>query len=231
LPNPPPHRHHRTRLWAKLEKVGFRQAFVHPYEKLEFLLTFVIPRRDTKPMAKALIERFGSVTATLLAPVEAIAQVPGLGTKSAHYLSMLGELYQSMSEAALLERDLLDHPELVARYLEHELSGEEAEHLMILHLDAKNRLIRGERLFRGTIDRTAVFPREVAKQGLAYNARALIIAHNHPSGVPQPSASDIDLTRKLMAALQTVDILLHDHLIVAREGTISLRRDHPELWS
>lgn len=221
---------HRERLWTKLQQVGFRKAFVHPYEKLEFLLTLVVPRRDTKPMAKELIQRFGSVAATLQAPAESIAQVPGLGLRSALFLRMLGELYQSMSESALGGRDLLSHPDSVVRYLEHELSGEESEYFMVLYLDAKNRLLRGERLFRGTVDRSAVFPREVAKQGLAYNARALIVAHNHPSGVPTPSASDRELTRHLLRALRTVDILLHDHLVVGREGSVSLRRDEPSLW-
>ncbi len=217
-------------MWTKLKELGFRKAFVHPYEKLEFLLTFVIPRQDTKAIAKELISRFGSVSGTLLAPVESLIQVSGLAAKSAHYLRMLGELVQSISEAALLERDLLTNPEMVTRYLEHELVGEEAEFFLVLHLDAKNRLIHSERLFRGTVDRSAVFPREIAKHGLAYNARAMIVAHNHPSGDPNPSASDASLTTSLIAALRTVDITLHDHMVVGREGVISLRQTQRHLW-
>lgn len=194
-------------------------------------MTFVIPRRDTKLMAKELVKRFGSVSGVLLAPMEATKQVAGVGPKSAQFLRMLGELYQSLSETSLAKRDLLNKFNLVARYLEHELSGEEAEIFLILHLDAANRLIRSERLFRGTIDRSSVFPREVAKQGLAFNARSMIVAHNHPSGLPKPSASDIALTRQLMDALRTVDIILHDHMIVGREGIISLRETETELWS
>lgn len=225
------HSQHRQRLWEKLKQRGFRNAFILPYEQLEFLLTFVIPRRDTKPTAKLLIEYFGSVHGALFAKPESLMRVPGLGEKSAQFLAMLGELYQSMSEASLQQRNLLTRPELVARYLEHELTAEDAEVFLVLHLDAKNRLIRSERLFRGTIDRSAVFPREVAKQGLAFNARSMIVAHNHPSGDPTPSRADLNLTSTLRQALGTVDIILHDHFVVARAGTQSLRELHPQLWA
>jgi len=225
-----PHLHHRDRLWAKLEQLGFKGAFFHPYEQLEFLLTLVLPRRDTKPIAKALLERFGDVSSVLLTPPETLRQVAGVGKRVALFLRALGELYESMSGSALQKRDLLDHPDLVARYLELGLKGEEAEYFVVLHLDARNRLMHSERMFRGTVDRAPVFPREVARSGLAHNARALIVAHNHPSGDGTPSATDLQLTRELMDALRTVDLLLLDHFVVAREGTVSIRQAHPQLW-
>ncbi|MCB1044771.1 MAG: DNA repair protein RadC [Acidobacteria bacterium] len=213
-----------------MQELGFRKAFLQPYEKLEFLLTLVIPRRDTKQTAKDLLQRFGTLTAVFHASPHALAETPGIGLKSAHFLRMLGELVQSMSEAALQQRDLMNHPDLVTRFLTHEIAEDESEIFMVLMVDAKNRLIRSERVFRGTIDRSAVFPREIAKLGLAHNARAIICAHNHPSGNPEPSAADLALTQQLMETLATVDILFHDHLIIGREGSVSLRQTHGHLW-
>ncbi len=221
---------HRERLWHKLFESGFRRAFVHPYEKLEFLLTFVIPRKDTKLLAKALIARFATLSSVLLAPAESLLQVKGVGKRTATFLHMLGELYQSMSEETLKGRDLLDNIEAVSEYLQYELSGEESEVFFVVFLDADNRLLRSKRIFRGTVDLAIVFPREVVKLALAHNAKSIIVAHNHPSGNPSPSPGDLDITQRLRNALKTVDIQLHDHFVVGREGTVSLRRKHPELW-
>ncbi|MCB1051077.1 MAG: DNA repair protein RadC [Acidobacteria bacterium] len=221
---------HRERLWQKLERARFGDAFVHPYEKLEFLLTWVLPRVDTKPIAKMLLQQFGSLSALFFAPKQKLMAVPGIGPRTARFLHVLGEIYLDMEEEKLKKGPLLADPRAVRNFLTAEIAWQEAEFFLVLFLDAKNHLIAQERLFRGTIDRSAVFPREVVKEALLRNARCVIVAHNHPSGDPTPSQEDLNLTRRLAQTLTLMDITFHDHVIVGREGMTNLRETHPELW-
>ena len=214
---------HRQRLWQRLEEAGFRQGFVHDYEKLEFLLTFVIAQKDTKPMAKALIHRFGSLNDVIHAPVERLQEVPGIGPKTAMYLKVLHELMLSLDEYELKRSDLLNHPDAVKAYLRRELAWEEAEYLVALYLNTENRLLKKGRMFRGTVNHVAHYPRELAKEALACNAARVLIAHNHPSGRPEPSAEDVRATRDIAAALKLVGVSLLDHFIVGPHEVTSLR--------
>ncbi len=213
---------HRARLWARFAEGGLRGAFVHPYEKLEFLLTFAIPRRDTKPLAKALLARFGSLNGVLTAPLHRLIEMEGIGEKTARFLKLLHEVALTLDEEDLVGRNLLSRPELVRNYVRRELAWEESEYMLNLYLDGRNRLIRKARLFRGTLDRVPHYPREVAKEALACNAAGVIVAHNHPSGKADPSTADVKATERVAAALETVGIRLVDHLVVGRERVVSL---------
>lgn len=216
---------HRKRLWARYLKNDFRQAFPHAYEKLEFLLTFAIPRKDVKPIAKALIARFGSLNGVLTAPAHKLEEIEGMGQKSAAFLNILHQVNLAQDEEALACRDLMNHPELVKSWLQRELAWEEVEFLMVLYLDGPGRLIHWQRLFRGTVDRVQNHPRELAKEALARNAVNVIIAHNHPSGRPEATLADQEATARMAAALQTVAVSLLDHFIVAREGVVSMAQE------
>ncbi len=214
---------HRQRLWERYLEKGFRDAFHHPYEKLEFLLTFALPRKDTKPLAKALLRRFGSLNALLSAPLDLLASQAGLGPKSAGFLKLFAEVALTLEEERLESGNPLTSPEVVKSYLRRELAWDEAEYFMVFYLDSQNRLLQKSRLFRGTLDQSMVYPREVIKEGLACNAAAVLIAHNHPSGLTSPSKEDLRLTRSLARALKIVGITLHDHFIVGKNEVLSLR--------
>lgn len=223
VPTPQDAKGHRARLWQKFQSKGLRDAFHHGYEKLEFILTFTIPRADTKPIARALLKQFGSLNGIFSAAPHELEKVTGVGPKTAHYLSMFRELTLAMDEEKLARRSLLKHPDLVKSYLEHELAWVPCEYLLVLFLDGRCRLIHKERLLRGTVDRVPHYPRELAKEALTHNAVGVILAHNHPSGDCTPSQSDIKHTREIHKALALLDIQLHDHLVVGREGITSMK--------
>lgn len=215
-------RGHRSRLWTRLMKSGLRQGLPHTYEKLEFLLTLVLPRIDTKPLARALLNRFGSLNAVLGATPQQLQNVDGVGPRTAHFLHTLHELNIALEEEFLAKRSWLNHPQRVKTYVRGELAWLEAEHLLVLYLNTRGRLLHGERLLRGTVDRVPHYPRELAKEALSRNAAGVIIAHNHPSGVANPSQQDIQATAEIQAALKTVGITLHDHLVVGHETVTSM---------
>ena len=213
---------HRQRMWVRFAKGGLRGAFVHDYEKLEFLLTLAIPRKDTKPLAKSLLARFGSLPAVFTAKPEKLREVPGVGARTAHLINLFHEVALVLAEEALCDRDLLNSTAVVKGFLLRELAHEEAEHLYTIYLDRQHRLIRMGRLFRGTLAETPSYPREIVKAALACNAAGVIIAHNHPSGLAEPSDADMIATQALGKALATVDIQLLDHFVVGRGQVTSM---------
>ena len=223
MPTPQDTRGHRARLWHKFQARGLRDAFHHGYEKLEFILTFTIPRADTKPIARALLKQFHSLNGVFSAAPHELQAIPGIGPKTAHYLAMFRQLTLAMDEEQLARRSLLKHPDRVKSYLEHELAWEPSEYLLVLFLDARCRLIHKQRLLRGTIDRVPHYPRELAAEALARHAAGVILAHNHPSGDCTPSQSDITHTHEMREALALLDIQLHDHLVIGREGIVSMK--------
>ena len=190
-------------------------------ELLAILLRTGVKGKSAVDVARALLSRFGSVAALLGAGSERLGGTPGLGSAKLAQLQAALELARRALKEELTTRDALSSPRSVRDYLRLALSGREHEVFMALMLDAQHRVIACEELFRGTLTQTSVYPREVVKCALRHNAAAIIFAHNHPSGVAEPSHADETLTRSLKAALALVDIQVLDHFIVAGTGTLS----------
>ena len=172
-------------------------------------------------LARDLLRRFGSVSGLLEAPPAGLAGTPGLGSAKLAQLKAALELARRALKEEISSRDALSSPRAVRDYLRLALAGREQEAFLVLLLDAQHRVIASEELFRGTLTQTSVYPREVVKCALKHNAAAVIFAHNHPSGVAEPSHADEILTRTLKSALLLVDIQVLDHFIVAGTRTMS----------
>ena len=218
---PPPHYlGHRQRLRDKLLDEPKALA---DYELLELLLGQVLPRRDTKPLAKALIAAFGSLRGALTARREALLEVDGFGESLAGHWALLAELYARLGEAPVRERQVFSGPEVVAEAARARIGHLRVEEFWVAFVDNKNRLMAWERVGRGTVDETAVYPREVLTLALRHQASGLILAHNHPGGDPTPSVADRDLTRRIALAAQNLGLRVLDHLIVAEDRHFSFQ--------
>ena len=191
-------------------------------ELLALLLRTGVKGMGVLEMAQLLLTRFGGVHGLLHADAQALAGVKGLGgsAKRAELLAVL-ELARRALLAELAQRPVFDSPQAVRDYLRLQLADLAHEVFAVLFLDAQHRLIRFDEMFRGTLTQTSVYPREVLKQALALNAAAVILAHNHPSGVAEPSRADEFLTQQLKAALALVDVRVLDHLVVGRVEVVS----------
>jgi len=196
---------------------------LHDYELLELYLFNSIPRRDVKPIAKRLIERFGSFSEVITAPIAHLVSVDGVGHKTAVDLKVVQAAALKLGEENLLGRDVLSSWTALMDYCRATLQYEDREQFRVLFLDKKNRLISDEVLAQGTVDRAPVYPREVIKKVLELESSAMILVHNHPSGDPTPSQSDIDMTRTLITATQAINVVIHDHVIVGRNDIVSLK--------
>ncbi len=212
---------HRTRLRARF--LADNSAATPDYELLELLLFYALPRIDTKPIAKALMARHGSLAAILAAPVDELRKTEGIGDSAAALLKAVSAAGIQLARAELRERPVLDSGDKVIDYCRATLGHRESEGFWVLFLDTKNALIADEEQGDGTVNRLAVFPREVVKRALDLGASAMILAHNHPSGDPTPSEADIATTRAIIEAAAALDIAVHDHIIVSRSHHISLK--------
>lgn len=217
----PHHLGHRARLRARLlERGGEALA---DYEILELLLFAAQPRGDTKPLAKALLARFGSLAAVLTAPPRQLAGVAGMGEASMAALKVVPEAARRLALEQAMDSPVIDSWQKLLDYCRIALAHESVEALHLLFLDRKLRLIADEAQQRGTIDHTPAYPREVVKRALELNASALILVHNHPSGDTRPSQADIAMTRAIAEAAEKLGIALHDHIIVGKSGHSSFR--------
>lgn len=212
---------HRDRLRTKLIERG--ADALEDYELLETLLFAFIPRRDVKPVAKALIARFGALSAILAARPAELTRVAGVGETVAAYLKATAEIGARASRETLQARTVISSWSALQAYVKQQLQHEGREQFRVLFLDRKNQLIADETMGHGTVDHAPVYPREIARRALELQASSLILVHNHPSGDPTPSRADIDMTREIMDALDALDITVHDHLIAARSGVLSFR--------
>ncbi|MEK9558430.1 MAG: DNA repair protein RadC [Alphaproteobacteria bacterium] len=192
-------------------------------ELLEMLLYAGNRRGDTKPLAKALMRRFGSLSAVLRAPAALLAQQSGMGDASVAALKIVEAAGLHLSHSDIENRHVLTSWSEVQHFCVTRLAHEPIEHFMILCLDNRNRLIAEEVLSRGTVDQTPVYVREVINAALRHHAKPVILVHNHPSGETEPSRADIDMTAELKTALALVTITLHDHLIVAGKTVVSFK--------
>ncbi len=204
---------HRKRLRERFRRSGL-EGF-HDHEVLELLLTFAIPRRDVKPLAKALLEKFHSFSSVLDAPMEELMEVRGVGSQAALLLTLIPRLLERYRQDRWKSTVTLSSTQSALDYLRPRLDTERKEIFCLLALNSRNDLIALERIQEGTVNRAVVFPRLVVEAALRHRASAVILAHNHPSGDPEPSTADRRLTRKLCRLLKDLDIAVHDHIIVA----------------
>ena len=214
-------RGHRARLKKKFRENG--AGALAEYELLELLLFRSIPRRDTKPIAKQLIKEFGSFSEVLNAPAKRLAEIKGLGESVIIDLQLINSAAAALLRGNVKDKPLLASWSAVLDYCRASMAFEEREQFRILFLDKKNRLIRDEVQQQGTVDHTPVYPREVIKRALDLSATAIILLHNHPSGDPTPSRADVEMTRKIDEIASSLDIKLHDHIIIAKEGHASMK--------
>ncbi len=213
---------HRGRLRERLLTAGPDALADH--EMLEIML-FALPRRDTKPLARALLSRFGSFARVITASVPDLLSVEGLGEAGAAALKSVQAAALRLLRAEVIEQPVLTNWDRLTAYLSAELSRERIEQFRVLFLDSRNRLLADEAQQRGTVNHTPVYPREVAKRALELHATALILVHNHPSGDPTPSRDDIAMTEQIRAAAAALSIALHDHIIVGNGRWLSFRRE------
>jgi len=179
-------------------------------------------QRDVLSFAESLLRTFGVLRALLGAPPRRLTAIRGLGPARVAVLKAVLVLGERQAEAGIADRPLLSDTRAVRHYLQHKLSGHEREVFACLFLDTRHRLIGFETLFLGSVDRASVHPREVLKQALAHNAAAVVLAHNHPSGNPEPSPSDLRLTEELRLLLMQIDVRVLDHVVVGHGSTVSM---------
>lgn len=219
----PGHLGHRARMRTRLLTGGPDALLDH--ELLEMVLFLALPRRDTKPIARALLARFGSFAGALAAPLQELRDIEGLGEAGAAALRTVQAAALRLARAEVMERPVLNNWDRLLAYLSAALTRERVEQFRVLFLDTRNRLIADEAQARGTVNHTPVYPREVVKRALELQATALILVHNHPSGDPTPSRADLEMTQEVKAAAGVLGIVLHDHLIVGNGRHLSFRRE------
>ena len=212
---------HRQRLRARFMAGG--ATAVPDYELLELVLFRSIPRRDVKPLARALLDQFGDFNRVLSAPAERLATVTGIGDAVITDFKVIEAAAHRMARSKVMQRHVISSWDAILDYCHTTMAHRETEQFRVLYLDRKNTLIADEEQARGTVDHVPVYPREVAKRALELNASALILVHNHPSGDPTPSQSDIDMTAQIQAACQALGLTLHDHLIIGKSRELSFR--------
>ncbi len=217
----PPHYHgHRERLRSRLREAG--AAALADYELLELVLFRAIPRRDVKPLAKALIERFGSFAETIAAQPQRLAQA-GMSDGAIAEFKLIEAAAQRFAKGIAKKRLAMGSWSEVVDYCRTSMAFEGREFFRILFLDKKNGLIADEIQGSGTVDHTPVYPREVMRRALELSATAIVLVHNHPSGDPAPSTQDVKMTLDIMAIGKPLGVTVHDHIIVGRDGHASLK--------
>lgn len=208
----PEHAGHRRRLRERFLRSG--RAALADYELLELLLSFGVVRKDTKPPARELLNRFGTLAAVLRQPGHLLAEVPGIGPTGVALLLLVREIMTRSLEVEVESSRKICSPADVSDYVRLAIGPNQNECVLVLCLNSANRLIHKAVITEGTVNQAPVYPREVARLALLHGATAVILVHNHPGGQCRPSAEDLDLTRHLTEALVKLDIQLHDHLIV-----------------
>jgi DNA repair protein RadC len=193
------------------------------YELLELALFAAVPRRDVKPLAKALIARFGSFAEAIAAPQGRILEVEGATVAVVTHLKIVEAAARRLAKTRVLGRPALASWAALLDYCAAAMARSQKEEFRILFLDRKNTLIADEVQSTGTVDHTPVYPREIVKRALEHAATAVILVHNHPSGDPTPSKADITMTRDVVDAAKTLGIVVHDHLIIGRSGHVSFK--------
>ncbi|SMR82492.1 DNA repair protein RadC [Aliiroseovarius halocynthiae] len=214
---------HRQRLRARFNEGG-AQA-MPDYELLELLLFRSIPRRDVKPIARELLDTFGDFNRVVTAPADRLRSVSGIGDTVITDLKIIEAAAHRMARSKVIQRHVISSWDAVLDYCHTTMAHRDTEQFRVLFLDRKNVLIADEEQAKGTVDHVPVYPREVVKRALELNASALILVHNHPSGDPTPSESDIQMTAQVHDAAKALGIALHDHLIIGKSTELSFRSE------
>ncbi len=213
-------RNHRQRLRSRFMRAG-KQA-LQDYELLELIMFRAIPRRDIKPLAKTLLAEFGDFNRVISAPSSRLLAIKGVGESVIQEFRIVTAAAERLAQVEVLNRDILSNWQALLTYCHIAMAHKENEEFRILFLDKKGNLIADEEQQKGTVDHVPVYRREVVKRALELNASSVVLVHNHPSGDPKPSEADTDLTRHIQAALDTVKITLHDHIIIGAQSHASL---------
>lgn len=212
---------HRARLRKRLLEGGIDALADH--EVIEFLLMTAIPRRDVKPLARSLIQRFGSLAAVLNTDPRTLANHPGMGEASAAAMRIVAVAARRLARQAVREQPVLGSWQHLIDYLTIDMAHLTVERVRILYLNVHNMLILDDHVTDGSLDEAAIHPREVIRRALDLGAAALILVHNHPSGSPEPSRADIQITQRIAEAGRLLNIAVHDHVIIGRNGHVSLK--------
>jgi DNA repair protein RadC len=217
-----PHYHgHRDRLRARFTEGGDKA--LQDYELMELILFRSIPRRDVKPLAKEILRQFGSFAQALAAPPQRLKEIAGIGESVVTDLKIVEAVARRMAKDQVDKRHVLSSWDAVLSYCRTAMGFAEKEQFRLLFLDKRNGLIADELQQSGTVDHTPVYPREVVKRALELSATAVILIHNHPSGDPTPSSTDVKMTRDIIEVAKPLGITVHDHIIVGRDGCASLK--------
>jgi DNA repair protein RadC len=214
-------RDHRKRLRDRFLSGG--AAAMPDYELLELVLFRAIPRRDVKPLARQLLDKFGDFNAVISASAPQLAEVAGIGDAVICELKIIEAAAHRLSRARVMQRQVISSWDALLDYCHTTMAHRETEQFRVFYLDRKNILIADEAQADGTVDHVPVYPREVVKRALHLNASALILVHNHPSGDPTPSEADITMTHQIQTAADALGITLHDHLIIGKSCELSFR--------
>jgi DNA repair protein RadC len=215
---------HRKRLKDKHKISDLRNWL--DYEVLEYALAYAIPRKDTKPLAKELISKFKSFAAVLDAEIKDLMEVKGISEHTALFIKLLKDSSYFYIKNTVSDKNLLNSPELVVSFLKNILKGSFDEEFYSIYLNKNNQLISAEMLQKGTVDKSVVYPRKIVERSIYNHAVSVIIAHNHPGGTLNPSKNDIEVTKAVKNALDTVDILLLDHIIITGNGYFSFKEQN-----
>ncbi len=219
--DPPHHKHHRQRLRERVLQSG--ADALPDYELLELLLFYSIDRVDVKPLAKALLAEFVSFSAVLAADPARLARFERINDRTIVQFKAIREAASRLGRERLKESPVISSWDQLLEYCRVSLADEPKERVRVLYLDRRNHLIRDELQQPGTVDAAPLYPREVVKRALDLGATALILVHNHPSGDPTPSQSDVEITKALIDASTPLGITVHDHVVVGSAGVVSMR--------
>ena len=212
---------HRERLRERFLDAG--PDAVTEYELLELVLFRAIPRRDVKPLAKALIATFGSFGEVVSAPRQRLREIDGLGDAAIAEIKIVQAAASRLARGAVKKRTVLSSWSAVLDYCRTTMAFADKEQFRVLFLDKRNQVIADELQQTGTVDHTPVYPREVVKRALELSATAVILVHNHPSGDPTPSLADIGMTRRIIDAGEKLGVAIHDHIVIGRGGHASFK--------
>ncbi|WP_377386483.1 RadC family protein [Rhodobacter lacus] len=214
---------HRKRLRARFMEGG--ATAMPDYELLELILFRALPRQDVKPLARRLLDVFGTFGQVLSAPAARLTEVSGVGDAVVQELKIVEAAAQRLAKSRVMQRPVLSSWQALIDYCHTAMAHRTTEQFRVLYLDRKNVLVADEEQAKGTVDHVPVYPREVVKRALELDASALILVHNHPSGDPTPSSADIAMTAQVEAAARALGLTLHDHLVIGKGRELSFRAE------